>query len=453
MQFFYKYIDQLIPEEIRKVDSIHYRRYRTLYIFQILVFPTLGFYIFDNISKNLVITNYSLCTFFVLNLVSLFFIRKNNYKIAANIYTFGLFLALYGTNFANAFDPSSQLAWFFLFPLIPSVLLGGRMGFNWTISSITIVPLSIYIAHANGYHQSEYTEILLLESSLADLLVGPFLVYILSQAALNIREIVIDQLESSKNEINQAYLDKREVLSILFHDLSNHLTVSSIHLKSVTKNGVYDEDKITKAHHSIEQMNKIIESVRMLEKIKAGKAALILGPVNLEEIIEEAKYVFEKKLKDKQIKICFYKSENISKWVLAEKVSLTNNILYNAISNAIKFSRENSQITIRLEASETDYAQIIIEDHGIGIPNSLLKDVFKFDKATSREGTNGEKGTGFGFPIMYSTIQRFQGKVTIESQSLQDGHKESFTKIKIQLKSVNLDNILENEDSKLQTAS
>ena len=58
---------------------------------------------------------------------------------------------------------------------------------------------------------------------------------------------------------------------------------------------------------------------------------------------------------------------------------------------------------------------ITITDYGEGIPKDILNNIFDATKSTTRRGTNGEKGSGFGIPIVKKLIELMEGKISIET--------------------------------------
>jgi signal transduction histidine kinase len=73
---------------------------------------------------------------------------------------------------------------------------------------------------------------------------------------------------------------------------------------------------------------------------------------------------------------------------------------------------------------------ITIKDSGIGMPDEIRHNVFKKDKQTSRIGTEGEKGTGFGMPLVKNYMEHFGGKIKVESKDIEsfpDDHGTTFT--------------------------
>ena len=64
---------------------------------------------------------------------------------------------------------------------------------------------------------------------------------------------------------------------------------------------------------------------------------------------------------------------------------------------------------------QSSYLQVIIKDFGIGIPKEIMPHLFDFSSSTSRSGTAGETGTGFGLPLAKMFIDKFDGEITVKS--------------------------------------
>ena len=68
-----------------------------------------------------------------------------------------------------------------------------------------------------------------------------------------------------------------------------------------------------------------------------------------------------------------------------------------------------------------------IKDSGVGIPESLLDKIFDPTEKTTRKGTSGEKGTGFGLPIVKESVELFNGIITVRSSTLDHDHGTIFS--------------------------
>lgn len=89
-------------------------------------------------------------------------------------------------------------------------------------------------------------------------------------------------------------------------------------------------------------------------------------------------------------------------------------ILRNLLSNAIKFSKPQNKVEI--DAQKIDgYVQISVRDHGVGIPESVRKNLFNLDRRVYTKGTDNEKGTGLGLILCKEFVEKNGGRIWLES--------------------------------------
>lgn len=139
------------------------------------------------------------------------------------------------------------------------------------------------------------------------------------------------------------------------------------------------------------------------------------------DVINDTLLVFEAKLLDKGIKLNYEDKLNGAK-LDAEIVSLTNNVTNNLVSNAIKFSFKNDTINI-VAKDDGDRIKVEISDPGTGIPSELVDKIFDPDVHTSRKGTEGEKGTGFGLPIVKEYLDMYGASIEVKSKIMEKGRR------------------------------
>ncbi len=92
----------------------------------------------------------------------------------------------------------------------------------------------------------------------------------------------------------------------------------------------------------------------------------------------------------------------------------TSIVFRNIVSNAIKFSAENSQVKIRL-ISDKKFLYVSIVDTGVGMPSDVIDAVLTHQFLESKRGTANEKGTGLGLWLCKDFIEANKGRLTIES--------------------------------------
>lgn len=146
-----------------------------------------------------------------------------------------------------------------------------------------------------------------------------------------------------------------------------------------------------------------------------------LSQYNVSGLLGDVMDVFEVKLKDKDLSIKIFNPNDPE--VLVDKNIFTTQNLNNLISNSIKFSNNNDAIEIKVNEIN-DIVIIGIKDNGIGIPENVINNIFDFSAVTTSTGTQGEKGTGFGMPIVSSFLQKFNGKISIKSSTEDNSYTE-----------------------------
>lgn len=274
-----------------------------------------------------------------------------------------------------------------------------------------------------------------------------FLVNCINTMRSTIRE-KIDIIENNSKELSEkvhlqtfklreSFQEKTNMLRILSHDINNPLTIILGHINVsetlLNKNKPITEKQILKIKRASNTIKEMVDQVRNLDAIQSGKITFQLESVNLFEMFEQAEFIFDEKLKKKNLTIEYDKEQFKTISVLAEPNSFSNQVVNNLISNAIKFSIKGEQIEAKVEEIE-ESIKISITDHGIGIPKDLQKILFDYEKSTSREGTSGEKGTGFGMILIKSCVEKYGGVIEIESRPMTEDKTNHGTTINIYLK-------------------
>ncbi len=240
------------------------------------------------------------------------------------------------------------------------------------------------------------------------------------------------ELKFKNDELQVAIEENKNLIKILCHDLNNTLSILNMALAMGLRIGSKpgELEKNSKlwnmVKQSVETQNAIIHQVRSMMAVASNKQQLQLSVLSVADIFKKVYEHFIPILESKGIILMMeHKNENI----LAEETTLINTVLSNILSNAIKFSSRGGIIRISTQ-SDNDWVMITIKDSGIGMPDEIRHNVFKKDKQTSRIGTEGEKGTGFGMPLVKNYMEHFGGKIKVESKDIEsfpDDHGTTFT--------------------------
>ena len=208
----------------------------------------------------------------------------------------------------------------------------------------------------------------------------------------------------------------RTLVRVLSHDIVNPVAIikghAQIQLQIDPQNPSNKSwEKTLKACRSILD---IVHSVRDMRSLKEGKMFVQMEPVKIEKLIAHVKFTFQTRLIEKHLKLDVEDNGLLDTSIKANQAILQNQVINNIVSNAIKFSSEGGHLELKF-AKKGSQIVISLRDYGIGIPENILVDIFDPTVATSRLGTSGEKGTGYGMPLVKSFVEKFGGTIQLDS--------------------------------------
>ncbi|MGZ3787546.1 MAG: sensor histidine kinase [Bacteriovorax sp.] len=224
-------------------------------------------------------------------------------------------------------------------------------------------------------------------------------------------------VEERTKELHESKQEKEKLLRVLVHDISNPLQGAlyrMTQLKEKLEEDSTEHNLTVKSLKSLNSMKDVITHVREYESVLCGANAMSLGKVYLQECLDEIEQLFCDRFKDKNIRLKIHNKLPIDAQIRVDRTSFIHSVASNLVSNALKFSQPNSEVLI---VCYKENSQIVIEfiDHGIGMSDQMLKEVFDVGLLTSRNGTLGESGTGFGLPIVKAYVRMFGGRIEVKS--------------------------------------
>lgn len=227
----------------------------------------------------------------------------------------------------------------------------------------------------------------------------------------------IKALAGNVVEIKAADKIKTEFLANISHELRTPLN-AIIGFSEILKNGFYGKlnekqtDFVDDIHISGIHLLGMINELLDISKIEAGAMNLNKTKFKIDLLVNEVVNVVAPLAIKKQIKIVT--SIKYNKEIIADYQKIKQ-ILYNLISNAIKFSPENDSIEIQIFKEKSDLF-IQVNDHGVGIALENHKKIF--DKFVQLENslTKTESSTGLGLTITKKLVQLHNGTITVKSE-------------------------------------
>jgi len=224
------------------------------------------------------------------------------------------------------------------------------------------------------------------------------------------------KIQIQNQELEKLNATKDKFFSIIAHDLKSPfnsiLGFSEILSEEAHKHNINSVIKFagvinSAAKHSYQLLENLLKWARMQQgRIPFEPQTLLLNRLVGSEI-NGLKISAE----NKNIQISNRLDEEI---ILFADENMLSSVVRNLISNAIKFTPKNGEITIT--AKQTDGQVIIsVSDTGKGITTEEINNLFKIETSFSTQGTENEKGTGLGLLLCKDFIQKHKGNIAVKS--------------------------------------
>nr|WP_304364451.1 PAS domain S-box protein [Methanosarcina sp. KYL-1] len=172
----------------------------------------------------------------------------------------------------------------------------------------------------------------------------------------------------------------------------------------------YSNNILKSGKHLLKLINDILD----LSKVEAGVTELHLEEFSLSDAVNEVRTMLMPRSSQKNIRIMTQIGPGKTK-VVADKTRF-NQILYNLVGNALKFTPEGSMIIISVQMTE-DKFQISVADQGKGIPQAEQQRIFQpfvqLEKFESRE----QAGAGLGLALVKRFVEMHGGDIWVESEA------------------------------------
>ncbi len=252
----------------------------------------------------------------------------------------------------------------------------------------------------------------------SDFLTKPFnkeelVMRVMQQISLVAAKRIIEK----QNQELRATLDNRDKMySVIAHDLRSPMAsirmVLNLVVASASPDVVGPElyALLDQANRESEEVHDLLDNLLKWTKSQTGRLTVVKQELDLNDIIPGVVEIFETIAQTKRIKLD-YQPTGSSLKVEADN-DMLKTVVRNFLSNAIKFSPEDSTIEI-IMAEEGEFAKVSIRDHGVGIAAGRIGSIFH--KGETTYGTGGEEGSGLGLQLCQDFARKNGGDCTVES--------------------------------------
>jgi PAS domain S-box-containing protein len=227
---------------------------------------------------------------------------------------------------------------------------------------------------------------------------------IASQAAISLENARLYQ------EVQKLSTKKDEFIGFASHELKTPLTTITGYLQIVEESPDLIRHVMPKLKKQVTRLVAIISDLLDISKIQADKLELNETSISLRSLIKESVDSARQLSATHEIE---YKIPNEELFLYVDATKM-NQVLLNILSNAIKYSPYNKEISLIAERLG-DEVRISISDHGKGIAKEHLIQIFtQFYRVTSND--NQTEGLGLGLYLCKEYVEAHHGKIWAESE-------------------------------------
>ena len=207
---------------------------------------------------------------------------------------------------------------------------------------------------------------------------------------------------------------RQRFLAGVAHELRTPLTILKANMEGIADGVIIpDVEQMSSLTEEVDRLTKLVGELRDLSLLEAGQLqpefALLDITQLLRQVIEKSKLLAS----EKNINLHSKTGEGLpAVWADSDMV---NQMVYNLILNAIKYTPEGGQIIIAAIA-ENNMVQITVTDTGIGIAVEDLEHVFDYFYRVDSARTKASGGTGLGLALVKQMVLAHGGEIKVESK-------------------------------------
>jgi signal transduction histidine kinase len=231
-------------------------------------------------------------------------------------------------------------------------------------------------------------------------------------------------LQRQNQELAELSIEKEELVNIVSHDLKNPIGAIRGLAEIITSDDLTVQESSKIAGRIVQTADRMLELVKNLldiNRLESGGVQMNLVPFNIAPMIEAVVWQYGSPAAAKNITLHF-KDEATNKasneasgsLILADEQAIMQ-VLDNLISNAVKYSPQGKNVSVRLKSS-VDAVYVEVQDQGPGISAEDQKRLFGKFARLSAQPTGGEHSTGLGLSIVKKLVEAMNGRVWCESE-------------------------------------
>ncbi|NOU61311.1 hybrid sensor histidine kinase/response regulator transcription factor [Marinifilum caeruleilacunae] len=216
-----------------------------------------------------------------------------------------------------------------------------------------------------------------------------------------------NEIEEIAEKLHEADEAKLRFFTNISHEFRTPLTLILGHLDQ--SNGKLKHSNSKAIKNNALRLLMLVNQLIDIRKVDQNQMQLSINQIDIVNLTKEIVESFQVVANKKNIDLQFLStSKNISMWLDVDKM---NKILYNLISNAIKYTPKNKWIVVSI-ADQYEHIELTVSDKGIGIPSEDIE--YIFDRFYRGKGKNIE-GHGIGLSLVKNLVEIQKGAISVKS--------------------------------------
>ena len=218
---------------------------------------------------------------------------------------------------------------------------------------------------------------------------------------------------------------KSTFLSNMSHDIRTPMNAiigfATLALDDI-RDGKKVEDYLGKILSSSKHLLGLINDILDMSRIESGKVVLEEQETDLVTTLQELQSIMEGQAKERKLKLHVDYSNLRDRHVYCDKTRL-NQVMFNLLANAVKFTSEGGSIWLTMSQLEPTYEvedraiyEIRVKDTGIGMDKAFIKHIFEPFERERTSTVSKIQGTGLGMAITKNIVDMMGGTIEVESQ-------------------------------------
>lgn len=224
-------------------------------------------------------------------------------------------------------------------------------------------------------------------------------------------------LNQMLGRIEQAFQSQERFIADASHQLLTPLTIMKGEMEQSLKAGAIDKEILESSLEEVQHLTSLVKNLLVLARVDAGLGAMSFQKIHFEEVVLDSIARAEKMAKSRDIRLKFdiqtlEGDPDFHPEINADS-DLLQNLTFNLIENAIKYSPDSSVVTIRLSWTR-DEQVLCIEDVGPGIPAESLSTIF--DRFSRGPNVRQRQGYGLGLAIAKQIALAHNGEISVQNR-------------------------------------